>query len=282
MDRKPFYSPCVINNNHHHAENLVGGYLLNNMTGIVCHDYSKNGHDCNLSENLFNSQGVYSTSVNQEGIIQNTNNSLINSEEGTILIYLKSYTPFLGGKDHMVFGFQAGSVGDFMILKNLQNRLYFIFQDDVGQHIIRIGAISTWETGTLLCVQWRRTSAIWNSDNMVFNINGDYVSPAAVSGETSWNLFNVNQSMYILNNKTNIFGAQKPYFDGEFHYFYIYNKVLSLETIKSIYQDPYAMVYKPNYLSNFIGAYAPQLLPTTMDKRHKHFGANALPIGIGL
>ena len=90
--------------------------------------------------------------------------------------------------------------------------------------------------------------------------------------------FTVNSSLSILNDLSN----PTWFANGCIEYLNIYNKIVDVNILKDIYQDPYAMVYKPNYLSNFIGAYAPLPLPTTMDKRHKHFGPNALPIGIGL
>ena len=280
MNMKPFYSPCEINKNHAHAEGLTALFLFNENQGNSCRNLIEDENNISLSNTSWVDLGIESNSNGEIGTIDNTN-QIVNSDCGTIILKFKSNVSFNDGLNHFLFG-QLGvsnNVGDFYLFKNGVD-LYFLLYDATTFHyvILKTSKVPNWETGTQITLQWDRNQSIFNSDNMVFNIDGEYATPDLSGGETSWSTFTVNSSLSILNDLLN----PTWFANGCIEYLNIYNKIVDVNILKDIYQDPYAMVYKPNYLSNFIGAYAPQLLPTTMDKRHKHFGANALPLGIGL
>ena len=281
MKRKPFYSPCVINKNHAHAENLVAAFLLNENTGNSCRDLLQDENDMSLTEDLFTYDGIEVNSINNYGLIANTGNEVVNSEAGTIIMSIKFNSIFNNGASNQLIG-GSGNIrttsGALLLLKNSDNTMYFFLRDSSNHYsTYKTGQFPNWMTGQQIAMQWDRANIISYGSNLSLNLDGVDLSPFNTVSATSWNSYTVDP-LCVLNDLV----ALNFQANAVLEYLYIYNKVLSSETIKSIYQDPYAMVYKPNYLSNFIGAYAPLPLPTTMDKRHKHFGANALPIGIGL
>jgi len=278
MNMKPFYSPCEINKNHAHAEGLTALFLFNENQGDSCRNLIDNENNISLSNTSWVDLGIESNSNGEIGTIDNSNETIINSIEGTVIAYFKSFSSF---NDNLIRNIFTNNTNNGLIFgKYSTNTLWLYFSDGSTSHYIQVAGsdVPTWETGVCIAWRWDLNNALQGANHLAISINGVLVTPVSAVRATTWATTAKVANIGILNDYSTVTNEA----NGELQYLFTYSKAIPDNLVKSIYETPYAMVYKPNYLSNFIGAYAPQLLPTTMDKRHKHFGANALPIGIGL
>ena len=279
MNRKPFYnSPYVINNNHAHAQSLTSAFFINENSGNLLNDTSKNKKNISLNNMTWTANGISNTSNSQYGVLDNSNETIINSIEGTVIAYFKSFSFF---NDNSIRNIFTNNTNNGLIFgKYSTNTLWLYFSDGSTSHYIQVvgSDVPTWETGVCIAWRWDLNNALQGANHLAISINGVLVTPVSAVRATTWATTAKVANIGILNDYSTVTNEA----NGELQYLFTYSKAIPDNLVKSIYETPYAMVYKPNYLSNFLGAYAPSILPTTMYKRHKHFGANALPIGIGL
>ena len=279
MNRKPFYnSPYVINNNHAHAQSLTSAFFINENSGNSCRNLIDNENNISLNNMTWTANGISNITNSQYGVLDNSNETIINSIEGTVIAYFKSFSFF---NDNSIRNIFTNNIKDGLIFgKYATNTLWLYFNNNSTSHYIQVVSsdVPTWETGVCIAWRWDLNNDLQGANRLAISINGVLVTPFSATRATTWNTNPKVSNIGILNDYSILANEA----NGELQYLFTYSKAIPDNLVKSIYDDPYAMVYKPNYLSNFIGAYAEQILPTTMDKRHKHFGANALPIGIGL
>lgn len=236
--QKPVRTPLFINKQLIQELGVTALYLMNDYGMRNVHDFSERNHTLVLTDGtIWNNRSLVVNSANEYARMVNSDNRIINSDRGTIIVKIKSFQTFNDALDHYILSTTTAGEGFFILTKNSQNRLYFIFQDSVGQHIIRVNSpeVPNWETGTFLAILWDIDNAIAFSDNMVFNIDGKHTPPVAASGETAWNSFTVHTDINILNG---ILPATY-FFDGSMELCYCFNKVLSEAQIVKINDDPY-------------------------------------------
>jgi len=228
---------------HPHTDGLVAHYLFNGRALSVS-DLTQNQNDSDVVGAEYVPEGLRFDGNNKYSALDNTKQR-VNSEAGTIIIKFRSLSSFGDSVSRCLFGsYGTSAEGDFVVLKLSDNNLYFLLRDTGGEHWVRISEPPGWETGVQVSVLWNRSKAIWNSDNMVININGVHTTPQASGSETSWNSFTVTSDLYVGNDADNTNDES----NGIVEWLSIRNKVLSAGQLKDIHEDPYNMFGYVKYM----------------------------------
>jgi len=272
---KPLETPSYLNPDHEHAEGLKAAYLFNDQGGKVF-DWTQNQNDLSVVNASWVANGLQFDANNEIATLDNTDQKVVHQDQGTILIYFKSYVTFSDGVLHMIFGNYGAALnsGDFIIEKDTNNLLYFIMVDSIN-HIVAYpnNRFPDWQTGFLFGIHWDKNSTVYDGVNMGISVNGAYVTPSIKANATTWS-YTINSSLGILNDPD----IQTRYANGMIEYMYIYNKNISLNNVKSICEDPYDMFYNPsNMFLSLLGSYK-----SALKTKNIYYGANAFPIGRGL
>ncbi len=271
---KPAIGNDNINLEHPHTDGLVACYNMND-NGNVCSDMLRNKHDIPLIGTSWETNGLQANANNEYGLLDNTGNNVINSNVGTIVMRFKSLSIFDDGAERFLIDNESLGFRRFTLYKAAGNKLIFSVRDNVATHRVRLIAaqVPTWKTDVQIALIWRNDKVIWDAKGMVFNINGVHIVPFDSALAESWNTFTLIDTIVAMNS-TNFARSA----NGTMEYLRIYNKILSEETLKDIYENPYAMFYKPNMLCNLFGAFSSGILT----KQNQIFGSNAFPIGQGV
>ena len=237
MNRKPKNKKeARLNFGHDHSDGLVAAYLFNDNSNEVF-DWTKNSNDLLVNNAVYTDDGMEFLANNQYASLNNANGAVSN-EEGTLIVDFKSNVVFADSVIHTIFGVLAATTGDFTLVKWSDNSLYFLLRDSAGNHYItlRTSSFPDWQTGVQIAIIWNRNTPIWNSDNMVYNINGVNTLPVGAAGETGWLSHSTNSSLYVGNDSSDT----TRYVNGCVKRLYLYNKALEEDKIKSIYESSYA------------------------------------------
>ena len=117
----------------------------------------------------------------------------IDYSKGAIAFFFKSILSFDDSSAHMLFGKRGGGngVGDFYILKNTDNYLYFLIVDNSS--VVKYVRYSTamlsniWGSFNHYHFVWDDTSPLANSLHLELYLNDFYLAPSANSGaDSSW------------------------------------------------------------------------------------------------
>lgn len=194
-------------------------------------DLTGNGNDVPLTNTTWEADGLQANANGEYGLIDNTGQGVVNSEEGTIIIKTKSLSAFNDNANRVLFGSRVdgNTLGDLFIMKFSSNQLFLLLYDNAvpaqgaGNHYVSIGTakVPNWLTGTQIAGLWKRSEAIFNSDNIVLNVDGAHVVPDASANETSWDSYSVVTSLGVLNNSDDT----TMYANSIFEYMYIFNTV---------------------------------------------------------
>lgn len=215
--------------------NLVGSYLLENGSGSSAQDKSGNGKDITLTNTSWEDYGLRTNASGEYGTINNDEDDFVDSEIGTIVLGVKSIGAVNDGVQRCFVGnFTLSALQEIAFVKHSDNNLYAYLRD-TSNHYVAIGAakLSNWTTGIQIAMLWRRSGAIWNSDNIVINVDGVNQTPDTQLGETSWVEFNVDNPLYILNNKDDT----TKHANSDLKYAYFYKRVLSEAELAYIYNN---------------------------------------------
>ena len=271
---KPLETPTYLNQDHEHAEGLKAAYLFNDLGGKVF-DWTQNQNDLSITDASWVADG-YSSSANTKYCeVSNANDKLINSDEGSIIFWLKSYSVF--NDSFFRFFLHAFDGVQIYIRKTTANRLEFTLYNLTTVRTIGILANSfpNWTTRyTMITIQWRKSSDIFDNKKMAYNVDGEYKVPDYALNATTLDTFDIPDALTLFQHAT-----LKSYFaNAIFSQLRFYSKVLSESTLKSIYQDPYSMFYNPsNIFLSLLGSYK-----SGLKIKQNYYGANAFPIGRGL
>jgi len=227
------------------AHRFIGG------SGASSIDLSGQGNDLSVVNATWEDAGLQFDANGEYAALDNSGQGVINSTAGTIVIKTKSLSAFTDGVGRWLFGSYAASTeGNFTILKQDNNYLYFLMEDSAGLHYVNLNSagIPSWLTGTQLAFLWDRNNVIANSDKIVINVDGVHKVPSVASGETSWNSFTVLPSLYVGNNAADI----TNYANSVIERIDIFNRVLSVAELlgiknnpESVYQGATKQYYQP-------------------------------------
>lgn len=213
------------------AHKFIGG------SGLSSSDLSGNGNDLSVEGGAsWEDDGLQCDASGEIGLIDNTDNGVVNSNTGTIIIKFKGLGSIEDNAFRFLFGDFTGSEGGFGVYKSSNNKIYFNITDDEWDHYVAIAPedIPNWETGTQIAVMWDRTATVWNSDNMVINIDGVNIVPTFDDEEAAWNEFDVDVSLGVLNNSQ----ETSQFLNGTIEYVYVFSTLLSESDILEVYNDP--------------------------------------------
>jgi hypothetical protein len=207
------------------SDNLFGAYLFENGSGTMAKDLSLNGKDITLTNTSWVDYGLRANTNGEYGTINNDSDDFVDSEIGTIVLGIKSISSFNDNTSRCFVGNITGvSTQEFSFIKYYDNKLYAYLRD-TSNHYVSLNSpkLPNWQTGTQIAMLWRRGSTIWNSDNIVINVDGVHQTPDSQLGETSWLEFNVDNPIYILNNKDETTEEA----NADIKYAYFYKRILS-------------------------------------------------------
>jgi len=220
---------------------LKAAYLMQEgADSSIAYDDSKQGHDIPLTNvTLDGDTGLDVDANGKIGLLDNTDDAVVDSEAGTIIMRFNSHTSFGNGQQNLLLGVVRENEGDFYLLKNVNN-MYFLLRDDTATHFITVvsAQVPNYQSGTTIAVQWDRSGVIYDSKNMAFNIDGSYVVPNASARADSWNSFNLIDSVGVLNDPlTTNFKA-----DGICNYKYYFNTVKTEAELAAIAANHYIIL----------------------------------------
>jgi len=273
---KPLETPSYLNPDHEHAEGLKAAYLFNDQGGKVF-DWTQNKNDLSITKASWAADGLQFDANGEYALLDNTN-QVVNYDRGTVVLKFRSLSAFADGTARYFFGKQgaAWSAGDFAMIKfSGSTGIYFgLHNGTVLRYTYNTAAnFPTWETGIQVALKWDKDNTILGSHYLILNVNGVDLTPEAGITTTTWGSANVG-NLAIGND----IDDTTRHANSIFEYVYIYNKVLSESTLKSIYEDPYSMFYNPsNMFLSLLGSYK-----SGLKTKNIYYGANAFPIGRGL
>lgn len=217
------------------AHNFVEG------SGLISYDISGNGNDITIEGGASweDGEGLQVDLNGEHGLLSNAGNSIVNSNAGTIIMRVKSLSAITDGTFRFLLG---GNSSGIYINKSSNNHLYFTINPVDFERYVAIapGDIPNWEIGTQIAVRWDRVSSIWNSDNMVINIDGVNIIPTFDDEEsTPWDEFDMDNNYAILNNLTSL----NFIFNGIIQEISFFGIVLSDSQIIDIYND-FSILYQ--------------------------------------
>jgi hypothetical protein len=242
MYEKPMETPHIeLPLGHPHLDGLQAWHLFNEQ-GNKVFDWTGNGNDLSVVDADWYGDGLRFDANEEYALLDNTD-QIINSEVGTMVIRYKSLSSIYDGENRSLFGFRgaANDNGDFWVVKSTGSDVYFIITDNVGPHYIY--AVDTffpnWENGFQLTLQWDRSNAIYTSQKLAINVDGNYVLTGYVNA-TAWNTFTVASNLAIGNDYDDIL-VENPtsHCNGIISDFRIYNKILNTDMIKDICENRY-------------------------------------------
>lgn len=221
------------------SDGLVAGYLLKD-TSIVATDFTGNGNSIALTNTSWVDGGLKSDSIGEHGVLDNTDSKVVNTAVGTIILKFTSLSAFNDATSRVLFGVLTSGKGRFVLEKGADGRLWIMMWDNLNNHYINFlsAKIPNWQTGTQISFLWRNDSAIWNSDNMVCNIDGAHVTPSAANRETGWNVFSTLSNLGFLGNATGTSFA-----NGTMEYAYYFNQLKTEEELATEYNYPGSIFY---------------------------------------
>jgi len=271
---KPLETPAYLNMLHPHAEGFKAAYLFNDQGGKVF-DWTQNQNDLSITNASWVANGLQCDANGEYASLDNTN-QVVNSDRGTVILRFKSLGVITDGIIRVIFGRWGGSwsLGDFVIFKYSNDNVYFGFNGAVRRYaLFSPSNFPTWQTDIQIAVRWDKDNLVYGANYLAMNVNGVEISPISGDYTTTWNSFTVGG--LAIGNDT---ASTTLYANSIFEYVYIYNKVLSESTLKSIYEDPYSMFYNPtNMFLSLLGSHK-----SGLKIKQNYYGANAFPIGRGL
>lgn len=272
---KPLETPSYLNPDHEHAEGLKAAYLFNDQGGKVF-DYTRKKNDLSITNASWVADGLQCNANGEYALLGNTN-QVVNSDRGTVILRFKSLGAITDGIIRVIFGRWGMSwfPGDFVIFKYSNDNVYFGLRSDADlRYAYYAGSnFTTWTTGIQIAVKWDKDNTVSGSNYLAMNVNGVNIPSIGGVLTPGWNSFTVG-SMAIGNDTANT----TLHANSVFKYSYLYNKVLSDDVLKSIYEDPYSMFYNPsNMFLSLLGSYK-----SGLKIKQNYYGANAFPIGRGL
>lgn len=212
------------------AHNFIGG------GGLSSSDLSGNGKNIIFTDiDWVEGEGVRIDSSGEYGVIDNSDQSLVNSDSGTIIVKLTSLVAFEDAQNHRIIG-GSGVSGYFYISKNNSNYLYFIFNDGVTSHYVyvTVGNVPNWQTGARISFQWNKAENIYDSKKMAINIDGTYIVPDGSGDADTLVSYDLATEFSVFNHHSDM----GRYLNAIVEDFYTFNRVLSQEELLNIYNNP--------------------------------------------
>ena len=256
---------------------MVACYVMNDYGCKSISDLTQNGHTGIVNAGTWVYDGFQCNAISQGIILNNTGNKIVNSEQGTIILYVRGLANIVSGTARNLFGkYGTGSLGDFAALLGSNNRLYFLLFD-TSLHYVAIEStkIPNWQKGTQIVLQWDRNNIIANADKIVIAIDGKRQVADYQTRETAWSTINIGTSLALGNDYDNA----AIYANASIQTCYIFNSVLNEKILLNFYQNRYDIFYSQEEIYNQLLINFSGLLPTL---QNNIFGANAFPIGQGV
>jgi len=254
--KKPCETPSRLNLAHPYAQGLVASYLFNGQ-GSKVFDYTCNQNDLSITGASYVADGVQFDANGEYALLDNTN-QVVNSDRGTILMYIKSYESFTDGILHFLFRcFSPGL--DILLAKKADSTLQFYFYNGLTVRYIKIAEPEGWESGVLIGAHWDKDNKVFDGiRNFAISVNGEFKTITSASNSNALDSFTV-PDMYLFNHSD-----ENLPFDGVCKFAYLYNCNIPLETVKSIHKDPYSMynVYSNVMFSFFFSVSLPLVITT--------------------
>jgi len=238
----------VINTNHPLSQGLVNCFLFNELTGLRIYDLAKDNHG-----NLLNGP-IWNPSNN--GYLQfDGNNDSIDFGDN-LDIGLSNYTFCISFRASSLSGSLHGLFSKSIATDAIQRYALFIYNSGGNYKIgafISNGGSSDVQTASVLNVVtnvWYHVTVVFDrSDKVFLYINGNLDSSATISQLQAVNF----QSSY--NFRLGSYGdaANNPSFflNGLISNFQVYNRTLSAEEIRSLYENPYQFISPVSSLKNY-------------------------------
>jgi hypothetical protein len=238
----------VVNTNHPLSQGLVGFWLFNEQTGNKIYDLNKDNHGNLLNGPIWNSTN--------NGYLQfdGTNDSVDFGDN--LDIGLSNYTFCISFKASSLSGLLHGLFSKAIAADATQRYALFIYNTGGNYKIttfISNGGSSDVQTPSTINVVtnvWYHVAVVFNrSDKVYLYINGNLDSSATISQfqaidfQSSYNFRlasygdAANNASYFLN--------------GIISNFQVYNRALTAEEIKSLYENPYQFVNPYVSLKNY-------------------------------
>lgn len=214
------------------SQGLLAAYKKQDY-GSYWVDLTNNGNGIALTGTSWVADGLGAYVASARGNVANEDNSLINSEEGTIVFGFKSASVFIDGTRRYLFGNSSAGYGRFVAYKEAGSFLVFLFLDGTN-HYITIGASSfpNWQTGNSIALVWKRDSAIYGSHKMAVAVDGEFQTVFTASGSRDWTEFDVNEDIGVLNDHVGSASA-----NGAMEYLYIFNTAKTEEELTKIHNN---------------------------------------------
>lgn len=255
--KKPCETPSRLNLAHPHAQGLVASYLFNGQ-GSKVFDYTCNQNELSVVGASYVADGLECNS-NGEYILLDNTNQVVHSDRGTILMYLKSYTPFTDNTQHYLFRSLGGGAGMY-VQKSAANTLIFSIDDGpTARYVTYNNEPNGWETGFLLGAHWDKDNDVNAPHKFSISVNGEFLPVSSSSNSAVLNSFTF-PDVYFLNNSS----VFTNFFNGVCEFLNLYDYNVSLEIIKDIKKNNYAMydVYSNIMFSFFFSVSVPLVITT--------------------
>lgn len=236
--KKPLASPRLpIIPEHPHAKGLKASYLFNERGKSVA-DWTDNRNTLDVVNASYVADGSQ-IDANGEYVNIDPINYDLKSDEGAIVFCFKSLSAFADGVDRTYFN-QTGTNRIF-IRKFSSNVLRFYIFDGATRYI-DINNIDNYNTEfNQIAFVWNRTTNVFNSKKMAIAVNGEFVVPSGSSAATTINNVTFETNMCVGNPSPST--STSP-INGIIKHLNIYNHSLLENTLKSMYENQYAMFYR--------------------------------------
>jgi len=256
MIMKPLYS----NNFPKKDQGLIVSYLFNHGQGELIHNYALdnelNATMTSTTKPLWVSNGLdFRSTLSYVEAARN-----VKMEPTKFTLVFRFLLRTIGVSKVFFVKSASNWNGGFSCYTQASNSIRF----NLKGIVIDIPFTDTSEYHTCICK--------WDGSYISIQIDKSTVTPVYTGAQslTSTGAFTLGGDKIFLSNYS---------MDGFVEYFRFYNYVLSEDAVNTLIESPYEEFKSISLLSSLLGSYVE---PFTMAKRIKYFGANALPLGIGL